>query len=306
LVLAAHAGAQSGYAADTTAFGKVIEAGRLENTSIREASGLARSHLMADRLWTLNDGGSSPELYAHDLSGQTEGTVRVVGARNVDWEDLASFESRGRAWLLIADIGDNNSRRDHCTLYVVEEPDPGEQERSRTQVDRVIHFRYPEGARDSEAAAVDAINERILLLSKRSIPAMLYELPLYPEDAHAIVIAKRLGAVDSLPQPTGQDLQRALPEKSWHWQPTAADIAADGRSAAILTYRAAYFYTRDPEESWIETFRREPSRLDLDSARLAESIAISPDGMAIFVTLEGRRPPLLRFSRDSLKNQERQ
>ena len=45
--------------------------------------------------------------------------LRVAGARNTDWEDLAAFELDGRHYLLIADTGDNGGLRRTLQLHVV-------------------------------------------------------------------------------------------------------------------------------------------------------------------------------------------
>lgn len=260
---------------------------------MREASGLARSGRNGNRLWLLNDGGSPAALHAIGLDGSYLHRSKLLAARNRDWEDLAAFSHNGKDWLLIADVGDNSGRRDFVTLYVVEEPGAT----SDINVARKIHVTYPDGPQDCEAVAIDAVNESILLLSKRSIPAVLYAVPLLAEADDQPLVAKRLGTVASIPQPTGTDLERAVPDKSWHWQPTAMDISADGTTAVILTYRAAYVFGKSAEETWIAALQRQPVRLDLGGLELAESVAFANDGESIYVTTEGRNPPLIRFDK---------
>ena len=65
------------------------------------------SRLRSDFLWTHNDSGDRPRLYALDLTGKHLGTCDVEGAGAVDWEDMASFQRDGTSYLLIADVGDN-------------------------------------------------------------------------------------------------------------------------------------------------------------------------------------------------------
>jgi len=269
-------------------------AGSVNNNAIRETSGLARSGGNSDRLWLLNDGGSPSVLHAIGLDGSYQHGSRLPAARNRDWEDLAAFSVNGRHWLLIADVGDNGGRRDFVTLYVVEEPGST----SDLDVTRQIRVTFPDGPRDCEAVAVDPLNQSILLLSKRSIPAVLYTIPLLAEAHDKPLVAERMGSVTSIPQPTTQDLERALPDKSWHWQPTAMDISQDGATAVILTYRAAYVFDRSSNESWIAALQRQPVRLDLGGLELAESVAFSNDGSSIYITAEGHNPPLIRFDKN--------
>src|SRR3546814_8112412 len=45
-----------------------------------------------------------------------------------------------------------------------------------------IAFRWPDGARDCEAVAVDAQRGEVLLISKKRTPPELFALPLRPRD----------------------------------------------------------------------------------------------------------------------------
>ncbi|HUF19342.1 MAG TPA: hypothetical protein VMP00_01185, partial [Burkholderiales bacterium] len=267
----------------------------LENPAITEASGLARSSLENDRLWVINDGGSPPVLYAIGTDGSDHGSLTLEAASNIDWEAIASFELDGKAWLLIADTGDNEAARRYSTVYVVEEPTLDRGADVTAMPAWTIRFRWPEGPLDCEAVAVDAAAERILLLSKRSIPAVLYELPLRAPDRGAIAIATRLGAVQALPPPTADDLARAAPERNWHWQPTAMDIVPGGDRAVILTYRAVYHFTRAAGESWLATLQKATAVRDLAGIREAEAVAFSGDADHVHVTVEAPHPPLYRI-----------
>ena len=157
---------------------------------------------------------------------ETSDESRSLDASNRDWEDIASFTLDGVAYLLIADIGDNDGKRKDVRLYVVEEPKPG---KSKVDYAWRLDFEYPEGARDAEAIAVDVENRQVLVLTKRDIPALLYSVPLVPESKKRQT-ATRLGAVGSLPQPTRSEIEFAAKTDSWHWQPTSMDIS-DGRDA---------------------------------------------------------------------------
>ena len=268
-------------------------AGHITDKAIREASGLSRSR-RDDRLWLINDGGSRPQLHAIGLDGSSQGSVTLTDIRNVDWEDLSSFENDGKHWLIVADIGDNNSKRDHCTLYIVEEPQDAQIAAGKLRVQRQISFVYPDGARDAESVAVDVANQQILILSKRDIPAVLYTLPLYPS-TDGLLTATRIGEIDGIPQPTPYDIERAFPDLNWHWQPTAMSIASDGLTAAVLTYRATYVFKRVSGQSWFDALRMEPERFALGQYNEAEAVVFSSDGASLFATTENRNAPLLKL-----------
>ncbi len=94
----------------------------LTDEHLGEVSGIVASRRHPGIFWVHNDGDNAAELYAIDAEGQLRATLQVAGVRNVDWEDLASFELNGRHYLLIADTGDNGGIRKTLSLHVVEEP----------------------------------------------------------------------------------------------------------------------------------------------------------------------------------------
>lgn len=271
---------------------RLIVAGQLENEDLIEASGLARSQHDPEILWSINDGGSKPRIYAFDHTGAHRGRIKLEDARNRDWEDIASFTLDGKPWLLVADIGDNDNKRKKVSFYVVAEPDLADDDKLREKPAWRVDFRYPDGPRDAEAVAVDSANDRVLVLTKRDLPPVLYEVPLRP-DTDKTVTATRLGQIESLPQPSRRDLDQALFTKDWHWQPTAMDLSPDGRLAVILTYRAVYVFRVGAD--LYDTLSGQAYALGLGNFRDAESVAFSADSKSIFVTVERRHAPLLRI-----------
>lgn len=79
-----------------------------------EASGLAVSLLIPDRLWTHNDG--EPTLFALDTRGAVTARVRLSGAVLDDWEAVAVGPCPTGSCLYVADIGDNNAQRKRITI----------------------------------------------------------------------------------------------------------------------------------------------------------------------------------------------
>jgi endonuclease/exonuclease/phosphatase family metal-dependent hydrolase len=238
----------------------------------------------------MNDSGK-PLLYAIDTTGRSLGRVELRKSDNRDWEDLASFQLDGEPYLLIADVGDNDARYKKRTLYIAKEPRSDE---DKTKVDWEIDFTYPDGPRDAESVAVDIENERVLVLSKRDIPPVLYELPLRA-DGDETLTARWLGTIDSLPLPSRQDVQLASKTRNWHWQPVGMDISQDNRAAVIMTYRAVYYYLRKPGQDWFDALNAKPVRIGLGNFKDAEAVAFGDDARTVYVTGEGRHPRLLRI-----------
>ena len=278
----------------TASRSRLIVAGQLESDELVEVSGIARSQRSPDLLWSINDSNSKARLHAFDTSGFHQGRVKLDGVKNRDWEDLASFNLDGTPYLLVADTGNNDARHDTMSLHVVLEPDLADDSKPKVEPAWSIRFRYPDGRHDVEAVAVDAATDRVFLLTKRDWPPVFYEVPLFPPSDDTVV-AKRLGPIETLPEPTRQDREHAVFTKEWHWQPTGMDISPDGRLAVILTYRGVYLYQLDPDRSLYESLSGQAYGFGLGNFREAESVAFSADGNSIFVTLEGRHAPLLRI-----------
>lgn len=164
----------------------------VEDDRIRESSGLAFSRQDPNILWTHNDSGDVARLFAIDQSGRTAAVLNFDDSvKAVDWEDMACFKNEEASWLVIADTGDNLRRRARVTIYFVEEPvlqiensehaiatdTNGTAELAVGRI-HTFHVTYPGGARDCEAIAVDAENNRLLLFSKAFIPICeVFEVP---------------------------------------------------------------------------------------------------------------------------------
>lgn len=270
--------------------------GRLEDATILEASGLARSQREADLLWIINDSGAKEIVHAVGSDGAHRGEFKLKKSDNKDWEDLASFRLDGEAYLMIADIGDNDARRKQRTLYFVREPQAEFEAKATT--DWEVTYRYPDGPRDAESAAVDVANRRALVLSKRDIPPRLYEVPLQYEappgaDADEPLTARSLGPIASLPRPSRQDVEFAPKTDNWYWQPVGMDISDDGLAAVVLTYTAVYYYQRAAGQDWVEAFRARPLRIGIGNFKNAEAVAFADDARTVVVTGENRHSLLI-------------
>jgi hypothetical protein len=278
-------------------FAGPFDAGTMAEPRNQEASGLAASRRADGLYWTHEDSGGAPVLYALDEHGAKRGQVRVAGVENIDWEDIASFTLQGRAWLCIADTGDNLARRPEVLLHFVEEPDPAKlaADGEVTVTPRyTLHVIYEDGPRDCEAVAVDARERAVYLLSKREPVPRLYRLPL--ESAARPVVARRVGEAPHFPQPN--DLQRVLkiPTGLYRASPCAMDFAADGSGAVVLTYGDTLYFPRAPGESWATALARPPIVLGGHGLLQAEAAAFSRDGRRIFVCSE-ETTRLLRYDR---------
>ena len=258
--------------------------GELESEALREASGLAVSPQNDTLFYSINDSGNEPVLFALDDRGSHTGSWSLAYDGFHDFEDLASFSLDGRAYILVADTGDNFRWRNDLKLLVFPEPDATLTEVA-LEAAWIIPFTYPEGYRDCEAVAVDEAAGEILLVSKGHVPAEVFRLPLQPKTS-AIQVAEPIARLDQLPQPTLRDLREDPVWGDYRSTPTALDLR--GNQVVIVTYRDAYLYSRAPGRDWAETFRSRPARVALPKIDGLESGALTRSGQQLL--LVGERP----------------
>lgn len=283
-------GALSACAADTP---QPRLGGLLLDGALGETSGLAASRAHQDTLWLVEDGGNAPKLHAVSKRGRRLASFAVEGISNTDWEDLAAFELGGRRYLLVADTGDNGGLRRTLLLHAVPEP-------TRLDADATVKpawsiaFRWPDGARDCEAVAVDAARGQILLLSKKRHPPELFVLPLKPSTA-GLQVAERVGRLAGVPQASAEERRIAPARARLAHQVTAADVSPDGRILAVLTYEHLLLYPRGVNERWARAVQRPPQVREVPWLHQPEALGWAADGRGLYATGEFSPAPLVYF-----------
>lgn len=81
---------------------------------LEETSGLILSD--QGNLWSHNDSGNDPVLFEVDTTAQLLRRVTLMGASNVDWEDIAR-DPQGNIY--VADLGNNGNARRDLKIYKV-------------------------------------------------------------------------------------------------------------------------------------------------------------------------------------------
>lgn len=277
-----------------------VEAGQLQAPPHLETSGLAASRRNPGLLWTHDDSGGAAALYAVKTTGEQVATLKIAGTKNRDWEDIAAYAADGKAWLLIADTGDNDGNRPNVEIHIVEEPVVvAAKAVAELSVRPTVSWRirYEDGPRDCESVAVDPVERAIYLLSKREDVKRLYRIGMEAKpDASGFVVARFVGLAAKLPRPTAAQrgirgyLGRKIAE------PTAMDFSAEGTMAVVLTYGGLYLFPRHGTEPWNEVLGRAPIELPKHGLIQAEAACFSTDGRQIYVAAENWRP-LLRYDR---------
>lgn len=246
---------------------------RLADDRLNESSGLVASMRQSGILWSINDSGSVDRLYRVGPRGEALGRVSIGGAWLRDAESLALWRHAGQDWVLIADVGDNRQWRGSVAIHAVPEPAPSD---DSATVAWSIRFRYPDGPRDAEAVAVDVSADDLLVLSKRDEPPRLYRVPLDHLDEPGLRTAEFIGTANIGPDD----------------EVTGMDVASDGRSLAVVSYRRLFLWHREADENWATTMSRPPETRTLPNLGKAEAVAFIGGPHRLAMTAEREPRPL--------------
>ena len=281
---------------NTTANGRPISAygepkitGRIKSKDINESSGLAVSRCQQDVLWTHNDSGSDPLVYAVNSKGESLGTWAVTGAKLTDWEDMSGVKDEsGRCFLYIGDIGNNSRTRSEFTVYRIAEPQIEPNSSSRkdplaTATAEVLKFSYPDFRHDAETLMVHPQTGVIYIVTKRiSGPAAVYRIE--PSFGGPLQQAKKITDI-SVP---------AIPNGFL----TGGDISPDGKRAVVCDYIGAYeLILPDGAKDFDEISAEKASVIELGDREQGEAIAYGADGNSIFTTSEKKNSPIIEAKR---------
>jgi hypothetical protein len=202
--------------------------------AINESSGLAMSCRFPGVMWTLNDSGDSARIFAITMDGKAVRPrndagpykgIKIIDARNVDWEDIA-IDDDGN--LVIGAFGNHKIPRRDLALYVIKEPNP--RLTRATPVIRKIRFRYPDQTEfttvlnNFDCEAVFAWRGKYHLLTK-----------------HRTNTRTRLYRFDDIDEKR-ENVLTLLGDFDIGGMVTAADVSADGKRLAVLTYNAVWVF----------------------------------------------------------------
>ncbi len=231
---------------------------RLNDPRIKESSGLAASTFNRPLLWTHNDSGDRPRLFAIGTQGRTRAVLRLSNASALDWEDVAAGPNHT---LWAGDIGDNRAVRKQISVYRVREP-----RRVASARVRATRFRlaYPDGPHDADTLLVRPRSGRILIVTRSKGAGGIYRAP------------RRLRA-DRVNRLTR--VARAPADV------TAGSFAPEGDFLVLGTEDDAFGYRKVGGKG---------TRIALPARQKGESLEVRRGRRAALVGSEGRRSPIYR------------
>ncbi|RKS72297.1 hypothetical protein BZB76_5118 [Actinomadura pelletieri DSM 43383] len=239
----------------------------INDPRITESSGLAASTRHPGVVYTHNDSGGVPKIYALDSGGRVQAVLTVGGAGARDWEGIAlGKDGRGRPAIFVADIGDNlGGAWPYVTLYRIPEPD-----RLRSQTLRATAFKikYADGPRNAETFMINPRTNRVYIASK-VFGGKLYEGPAQLRTGGYNVMRK-IGDAPAMS--------------------TDGAFSPDGRTCVIRTYFGARLYSVGPDGRPGKSLKS----IDLPFQPQGESVTYTADGTALLAGSEGTNTPVYR------------
>ncbi|HEY3221291.1 MAG TPA: hypothetical protein VGJ80_11215 [Gemmatimonadales bacterium] len=267
-----------------------------------ESSGVAVSHAYPGVLWTHNDSGDRPYLYATDLRGSNRGALLVPGAEAFDWEDMSlgpcpvPFTLQPRpprviaaTCVYLADTGDNLEFRPFVTIYAIPEPQPPERAGDTlgtTRAPAVLRLRYPDGPHDVEAVYVSPRDTAVYLVSKgatRGSAIRLYRVDRSrwsnSDTSDAVTVASLVQTLDIRPNP---EAGRVV---------TAGAVRSDGRLVALRTYTEIYLFYSGVGGRLLPARERPCNIAGIEGGRGGEAIDFLDDSTLVLTSEAGRSRP---------------
>ncbi len=259
--------------------GAPVAVGTITDIGSTELSGLAASHAIADLLWTHGDSGGDPMIYSvGGTDAAVHGTLKLSGATNTDWEDIATGPCAAGHCIYVADTGDNNLSRSKVAIYEVVEPSvlpTGTASITYVKYD----VKYLDGPHNVESLFVDPRDGRSYVITKVSAPdANVYEIPRVAGMTNDAIYLATL------------DVPSADPRV------TAADMYVDGCSARILVraHDSLYELSGAPDATVPALLATPLVPMPVAVEPQGEAVAWRADGAAYFTTSEGANPTLWR------------
>lgn len=278
--------------------------------ALRENSAAVMSVSQPGVLFTINDSGNEPVLFALDTAGNDRGAWVVRGARNDDWEAAAlgpcgpatRGDDGGKArdgrqeipgatahCLYIGDVGDNAATRPSRVIYRVPEPRAGAAGTNGSLTAERVTFRYSDGPHDVEALWVGR-DGTTWLMTKRRLdapdgtrrPARIFALDARAWRRPDSLATARL--VDSIAVVPGSAPGRMI---------TDAALSFDGTRLAVRTYAEVFIFDADPATGRVAS-DTPASACGITGLRQRQGEGITWLGTSgwLLLTSEGQRAPM--------------
>lgn len=274
-------------------YGPPVMVGKIETPDVTESSGLSASECQ-DVLWTHNDAGNAPLIFAMDMTGKHLGTWKVDGADSVDWESIATHkDASGMCFLLIADFGDNGEVRKSVEMYRIPEPSVAPEHASSraanpllTEKAEVMRYTYVDGSQNAETLLVHPQSGDIYVLTKeRSGPAGIHRIKQQYGSAE-ILKTEKVGDISVPSTPEGLL--------------TGGSFSPDGKRLMLCDKKGGYELVLPAGSTNVDDiWKQKPVFVNLGDRKQGEAVSYGRDGMTLYASSEKKNAPLFMVRRNS-------
>ena len=198
---------------------------KVDKKLVPECSALWASQQNPGVFWTLSDSGNKPEIIPVRSKGSLawgNKGITIKGVNNYDWEALTG-DAEGN--MVVADVGNNISNRRQLNLYLFKEPSAQNPEVTEVKTVSFIwpdQKEFPDSELKHDCESVFKIRGNIYFLTK-----------------HRRDTLTELWRID-IPKSNEQAKLTKLAQFDAKGMVTDASVSPDGKSLAILTYRAVW------------------------------------------------------------------
>lgn len=272
--VASHAqtNATTDYAAREAAPG-VWQVGNIAPLAITESSGLVPCRGSTNTFWTHNDG-RRRTLYAITRTGQPIAEFFVDAPLVEDWEDIARD---GDGNLYLADIGNNDARRNRLAVHQFAEPDP-QKPGTAVTVTRSWQLTFPNKPFDCESLFIWKEYGYVISKVFKDEQAEIYRFSLATTKESVLL-----------------EFVAKLPVTS---PVTGADVSPDGQMLGMVCKNGAYLFRIEGDISRVATAA--PMRVKFREGQL-EGCCLVPEGL--LATSEKRE--IFLFTTEAFRNESK-
>jgi len=232
----------------------------LQDTRIKESSGLAASSRFDGVVLTHNDSGDESRIYAVDHAGRTQAIWTLDGARSWDWEDISSGPGH-TFW--VGDIGDNDLEKPNLMVYKFTEPTRLRNRTLSPSQYTGYSFVYPGGVSRNAEALLVRDNGQLTIVTKDKNGGAVFQAPKTLSSTKDNVLRRVASAPAII---------------------TGGAVSPDGSRIVLRSYRKVYFYT---------SLVKAPYRV-VGVSDPGESITYAASGGSLLTGAEGVRSPVWR------------
>jgi hypothetical protein len=290
--------------------------GTLKSENVTESSGLARSSIIPDAFWTMNDSGNGTDVFLFDSQGSALARCEMKGAANIDWEAMSGWKSGEDHFIVVADTGDNLRQRSEYRIYFAKEPNvkPGKTKLYKKSAPAVgVKFRFETGAMNCEAMGIPPGTDEVFFVEKQfaetnmQSPPAIFRLRLPAKELAERLAMKRKDRAGRLPDVLVASKVAEFPI----YGVTGMAFSPDGKRVVIRNYLEMRLFEKpassdgkDRPQDWADIFKNQESVvLPMPLQAQGEAICFSSDSQSVYVTSEKKQQPIWKINIDGLRKQ---